>query len=154
MKYRLYREQQLNCDIDVAWRFFCDPQNLARITPKNLKFTVITNLWEEEIYTGMEIDYKVSPLFGIPMKWKTRIIQVEYHKSFTDFQEAGPYKLWHHHHEFVLNNKGVLMKDTVDYELPFAFLGTIAHFLVVKNELKKIFDYRFHILESLFNEKR
>ena len=151
MIYRLARMQQLNCDINTAWTFFCNPHNLAEITPKSMHFNVLTNLKDNSIYKGMEIDYKVSPLFGIPMKWKTRIIQVEYHKSFTDFQEAGPYKLWNHHHEFVPNNNGVLMKDTVDYELPFGFLGKIAHFLVVRNKLEKIFDYRYRVLDRRFN---
>ena len=102
----------------------------------------------------MIIDYKVSPLFGIPMKWKTRITQVVYHKSFTDFQETGPYKLWNHYHEFISNEKGILMKDRVDFELPFGFLGTIAHALLIKNRLIKIFDYRFQVLEDMFNKEK
>jgi len=43
------------------------------------------------------------------------------------------------------------MKDTVDYELPFGFLGNLAHALVVKNKLNHIFNYRYHVLEQLFN---
>lgn len=102
----------------------------------------------------MIIEYKVSPLFNIPIKWKSRITQVEYHKSFTDFQEEGPYKLWNHHHELIPNDKGVLMKDNLKYELPFGFLGTIVHTLLVKNRLNKIFEYRFQVLEDLFNREK
>lgn len=150
MKYRLYREQQLKCDIDIAWKFFCNPHNLSQITPKDMGFTVLTEVNQESIYEGMEIDYTVSPLFGIPMKWKTRITSVAYHKHFTDYQEKGPYKLWNHHHEFIPNDNGILMKDRVDYELPFGSLGTIAHALLVKSKLNKIFDYRFKVLEKMF----
>lgn len=154
MKYHLSRKQQLSCDINTAWSFFCDPLNLAQITPKGMHFSVLTNLRDKSIYKGMEIEYKVSPLFGIPMKWKTRIIQVEYLKSFTDFQEQGPYSLWNHHHEFIENKDGVLMKDELTYEMPYGLLGRIVHYLVVKKKLKKIFDYRFDILEELFNRKK
>ena len=150
MKYQLYREQQLNCDIDIAWKFFCNPHNLSRITPKDMRFTVLTEMTEESIYEGMEIDYTVSPLFGIPMNWKTRITSVAYHRHFTDFQEKGPYKLWNHHHEFIPNENGILVKDRVDYELPFGSLGTIAHALLVKNKLNKIFDYRYNVLSRMF----
>lgn len=150
MKYQLYREQQLKCDMDKAWKFFCNPNNLSRITPKDMGFTVLTEVNDESIYEGMEIDYTVSPLLGIPMNWKTRITSVVYHKHFTDFQEKGPYKLWNHHHEFIPNENGILMKDRVDYELPFGSLGTIAHALLVKNKLNKIFDYRFKVLEKMF----
>ncbi|WP_312900111.1 SRPBCC family protein [Chryseobacterium taichungense] len=152
MKHRLFREQQLNCDIDTAWKFFSSAKNLSKITPEDMKFIVLTKFENDEIYEGMIIDYFVSPLFGIKLKWKTEIIQVSFRKSFTDFQKKGPYKLWNHHHEFIENENGVLMKDTVDYKLPFGFLGEIAHKIFVKNKLQHIFDYRFNVLEKRFNQ--
>jgi ligand-binding SRPBCC domain-containing protein len=132
MKHRLVREQQLSCNIETAWGFFSSANNLSEITPKDMNFIVLTTMENDEIYEGMLIDYYVSPLFGIKMKWQTEIIKVDFQKSFIDFQKKGPYKLWHHHHEFISNEKGVLMKDTIDYELPMGFLGEIAHPLFVK----------------------
>ncbi len=151
MKYTLYREQQLACDIARAWNFFSSPQNLAQITPKDMGFVVVSEFNGEEIVEGMVIDYLVSPIFRIPLKWKTKITQVEKYKSFTDFQLKGPYRFWNHFHEFIPNEKGVLMKDTVEYELPFGILGTLAHGMFVKKKLNQIFDYRYEILEELFN---
>lgn len=152
MRHQLYREQQLNCDIDTAWQFFSSPMNLPKITPKNMAFTVLSEQKTNKIFEGMIIDYTVSPLLGIPLKWKTRITEVIPNKSFTDFQEKGPYKLWNHRHEFIPNEKGVFMIDKVDYELPFGLLGNLAHALFVKKKLEKIFNYRFHVLENLFNK--
>lgn len=152
--YRLFREQQLNCNIDKAWKFFSSAHNLSEITPKDMNFIVLTPMENDEIYEGMIIDYYVSPLLGIKMKWKTEITQVAFHKSFTDFQKKGPYKLWNHFHEFIPNEKGVLMRDIVDYELPFGFLGDIAHRLFVKKKLDHIFSYRYKVLEKLFNQKQ
>jgi ligand-binding SRPBCC domain-containing protein len=153
MKHQFYREQQLNCDIQTAWKFFSSANNLSEITPKDMNFIVLTHFDNDEIYEEMTIDYYVSPLFGIKMKWQTEIIQVDFQKSFTDFQKKGPYKLWHHHHEFIENENGVLMKDTVDYELPFGFLGEIAHSVLVKKKLENIFNYRYKVLEERFNKK-
>lgn len=152
MRHQLYREQQLNCDIDTAWQFFSSPFNLTKITPKDMGFIVTSDLADEPIYEGMIIEYKVSPLLKIPMKWKTKITQVEHNKSFADFQQKGPYKYWNHFHEFIPNEKGVLVKDTVDYELPLGILGSVAHRLFVKNKLNHIFNYRYGILEKLFNQ--
>lgn len=152
MKHRLYREQQLNCDIETAWDFFSCPKNLSKITPKDMGFTVLSDYNSEQITEGMVIDYIVSPLLKVPLKWRTRITHVEPNKSFTDFQEKGPYKYWNHFHEFIPNKDGVLMKDTVDYELPFGFLGKIAHRLFVKKKLAHIFDFRYSVLEKLFNK--
>jgi len=154
MVHTLIRTQQINCDIQEAWQFFSSANNLAVITPKDMNFTVITKLENDEIYEGMHIDYTVSPVLNIPMKWQTQITQVDFQKSFTDFQKKGPYKLWNHFHEFVPNENGVLIKDTVTYELPMGFLGEIAHKIFVKNKLKNIFDYRHEVLEVMFNKKR
>lgn len=154
MVYRLFREQQLNCDIDTAWKFFSSANNLSEITPKDMNFIVLTPMENDEIYEGMIIDYHVSPLLGIKLDWKTEITQVVFHKSFTDFQKKGPYKLWNHFHEFIPNEQGVLMRDTVDYELPFGFLGDIAHSLFVRKKLDHIFGYRYKVLEELFNQKQ
>jgi ligand-binding SRPBCC domain-containing protein len=151
MKHKLYREQQLNCDIETAWHFFSSPQNLSKITPKDMGFTVLSDYSNEQIVEGMLIDYTVSPLLNVPLKWRTRITQVDFNKSFTDFQERGPYKYWNHFHEFVPNKEGVLIKDTVDYELPFGFFGNVVHRIFVKKKLADIFDFRYGVLEKLFN---
>lgn len=153
MRYHLYREQQLNCNIEEVWDFFSSPLNLSKITPQDMKFTVLSDLKNTPIYEGMEIDYLVSPVLGIPLKWKTRITQVNYQKSFTDLQVKGPYRYWNHYHEFIENDKGVLMKDSVDYELPFGLLGKLVHSLFVHKRLKSIFEFRYNFLEGYFNRK-
>ena len=153
MKHQLYREQQLNCDKETAWEFFSSPYNLAQITPKEMGFVVHTDVGNQAIFEGVEIEYTVSPLLKIPLKWRTKITEVTFQKSFTDFQQKGPYKYWNHYHEFIPNENGVLMKDTVEYELPFGVLGTIAHQMFVKKKLESIFDFRYRILEELFNHQ-
>lgn len=142
------------CDIQTAWDFFSSPNNLSRITPEEMGFVVLSKLTEAEIYKGMTIDYTVSPVLGIPLRWQTEITEVNYQKSFTDFQKKGPYKLWRHRHEFIPNQRGVMMIDTVDYELPFGIIGQIAHGLFVKKKLNTIFNFRHQVLEQLFNPLR
>lgn len=154
MRYQLFREQQLFCDLDTAWNFFSNPNNLSKITPKDMGFTVLSQPDSDKIYEGMLIDYTVSPILRIPLSWQTRITQVDWNKSFTDFQQKGPYKYWNHFHEFIPNDKGVLMRDTVDYELPLGVLGTVAHQIMVKKKLETIFNYRYSVLENLFNNNK
>lgn len=154
MRHQLHREQQLFCDLNTAWNFFSNPNNLSKITPKDMGFTVLSQPDSDKIYEGMLIDYTVSPILRIPLNWQTRITQVDWNKSFTDFQQKGPYKYWNHFHEFIPNNKGVLMRDTVDYELPLGILGTLAHRVMVKKKLENIFNYRYTVLEKLFNDNK
>ncbi len=127
MVHRLYREQQLNCDIETAWKFFSSANNLAVITPKDMNFTVLTKLENDEIYKGLLIDYTVSPILKIPMKWQTQITQVDFQRSFTDFQQKGPYKLWNHFHEFIPNENGVLKSLNLNNVLSSATGSLVDH---------------------------
>lgn len=154
MDYLLFRQQQLSCDIDTAWDFFSNPHNLANITPDKMKFEVLSGGLEESIYVGMKIDYRIVPIFGVPMRWRTRITHVDTKKSFIDFQEKGPYKIWEHTHQFTPNKNGVLMQDSVRYVLPMGILGRLAHMLFVRKKLNEIFDYRHKVLEAKFNGRQ
>lgn len=154
MIYLLQREQQLNCDMETAWNFFSSPHNLAKITPDNMNFIIVNEVPDVPIYEGMIIDYKISPLFGITMKWRTKIKTVRHHVSFTDQQLKGPYKQWIHSHEFIPNEHGILMKDIVQYEMPYGFIGRLVHSLIIYKKLKRIFNYRYDVLEKKFNTEK
>ena len=73
----------------------------------------------------------------------TEITHVEDQKFFIDNQRYGPYSMWHHQHHFRETEGGVEMTDIIHYKLPLGFIGDIANSLFVKNQLDKIFDYRF-----------
>jgi ligand-binding SRPBCC domain-containing protein len=141
--YSLKTVQRIPVDIDTAWRFFSKPGNLKNITPKNLGFKVISKHHTEVMYPGQIIEYKVSPLFGIPLYWMTEITHVEDKKFFVDEQRYGPYCLWHHQHHFKSIEAGIEMTDIVHYKIPFWFIGDIANALFVRNQLKKIFAFRY-----------
>jgi ligand-binding SRPBCC domain-containing protein len=150
--YYYKTEQLLPTDMNTAWHFFSSAKNLARITPPELDFNILTQLDDKDIYPGMLIDYTVRPLFGIPLHWQTKIWKINKPGMFTDKQLKGPYKIWEHTHHFVQKGKGVLMKDEVKYVLPFGFIGTIVHSLIVRKKIERIFSYRKEVLNKIFNE--
>lgn len=150
MTYIFKSEQFLNTDILTAWDFFSSAGNLALITPPEMAFKIHTKLDGVEIYEGMIIDYTVKPLLGIPLKWKTEISKVNKPHLFMDKQLKGPYCMWEHTHQFVEKDNGVLMLDEVKYQLPLGFLGEIAHALIVKEKISKIFSFREETLNRLF----
>lgn len=149
--YYLNAEQLLPTSLSRAWDFFSSAENLPVITPPELKFTILNSIKEKEIFEGMLIDYKVSPLLKIPLHWKTQISKVNKPHSFTDKQLKGPYKLWEHTHIFLEKENGILVKDSVKYGLPFGVLGQLAHSIIVRKKLKHIFAYRKQILNQIFN---
>ncbi|MEW6145853.1 MAG: SRPBCC family protein [Thermodesulfobacteriota bacterium] len=142
-----------NLDIPVtlmeAWEFFSNPRNLPLITPPGLGFRMKSEA-PERIYPGLMLTYTVTPFFGFPVDWVTEITQVREPEFFVDDQRMGPYRLWHHEHAFEEIRGGVRVRDLVHYALPFGPLGRIAHDLVVKKQLREIFDYRSAYLSSKF----
>jgi len=150
--FELNRVQFLPIGVDEAWSFFSAPSNLAVITPPEMGFVVHTLLDGKPIYNGMRIDYTVRPLLGIPMRWRTEITGVDAPGLFTDRQEVGPYSLWEHTHTFEPVPGGVKMTDHVKYALPLGVLGVMMHSVLVKDKLKRIFDFRKDKLTELFGE--
>jgi len=115
-----------------------------------MNFTVTTKDPAPHIYPGQIITYKVSPLLRIPLFWMTEITHVQEQQFFVDEQRKGPYRLWHHQHLFEQTAEGVLMTDIVHYELPFGFIGEMAHALFVKSQLDDIFEFRREKITALF----
>jgi ligand-binding SRPBCC domain-containing protein len=150
--YSLKTVQKLPVSLDEAWEFFSRPQNLKEITPSKLGFQILSKHHGDRMYAGQIIEYKVKPLLGIPLYWMTEITQVVERQFFIDEQRYGPYSLWHHQHHFKEIEGGVEMTDIVHYKVPFWFLGDIANAILVKGELQKIFDFRFHKAEEVLGK--
>ncbi len=150
MIYYLKTEHHLPISIDEAWDFFSSAKNLARITPPEMDFKILSSLDDKKIYEGMLIDYIVKPVFGIPLKWQTEIFKVNKPYSFADRQLKGPYKIWEHTHTFIPQENGILMKDEIKYQIPFGIIGQLAHSIFVREKVKDIFRYRETALNKIF----
>ena len=142
--------QILPISLEKAWDYFSNPANLQAITPPDMGFTIVSKYHGPRMYAGQLIEYKVSPLLGIPMYWMTEITQVSEGRYFVDEQRFGPYSLWHHQHHFTPVSGGVEMVDIVHYRIPLGPLGDLANLLFVQKKLKTIFDYRATKIELLF----
>jgi hypothetical protein len=123
-----------------VFAFFADAQNLEAITPDFLSFRILPPV-PSTIEVGTRIDYRLS-LFGVPFRWRTRIAAWQPGVRFVDVQERGPYALWHHTHTFADVEGGTQVSDRVEYRLPLGPLGEVAHPLLVRQTLKRIFDHR------------
>ena len=149
--YKLQTTQVIPGKLDLVWDFFTSPLNLVKITPPWMDFRVISSS-EEKVYAGQIIEYKVNGLPGISMYWMTEITHVEEGKYFVDEQRYGPYSMWHHEHHFKEIDGTVEMTDIIHYKIPYWFLGDIANILFVKQQVRKIFDYRHKTVEKLFRK--
>ena len=146
--HHLHAEQLVARPIEAVFTFFSRPENLARITPPAMGFDRLSD--DTAMRAGLEIDYRIRPLLGIPMRWRTRIDGYEPPSSFSDVQLRGPYRRWEHRHTFTSVAGGTLIEDDVTYALPLGPLGDLAHRLVVRAQLLEIFRHRARTIEAIF----
>ena len=111
----------------------------------------ITSEIPNQMYIGQIVSYKVAPILGINLNWVTEITHINNKMFFVDEQRFGPYKMWHHEHLFLQKGDKVEMTDKVSFKVPFGLLGRIMTPVIVIPQLKKIFNYRYKLLEQKFN---
>lgn len=128
--------------------FFSNPYNLETITPDFLRFRV-RGLTTPQLREGTRIDYRLA-LHGIPIRWQSIIDTWEPDRRFVDSQVKGPYKLWHHTHEFEPYNNGTLIRDRLRYELPLGPLGELIAGSWVARDVATIFAFRRKRLAEIF----
>ena len=146
--HTLKRSQELEGTPEEVFPFFADAYNLEAITPPLLRFRVITPR-PIDMHTGALIEYRLR-VHGMPVRWKTRIEEWQPSTRFVDRQLSGPYRLWHHTHEFEpLPGQRTLMTDLVRYSVGYGPAGELAHRLFVGRDVAEIFDYRAEVIGPL-----
>jgi len=140
--------------LDEAWAFFSNPRNLNEITPPEMRFEIKTEV-PERMYAGLLIEYRVRPLWGIPMTWVTEITHVQDRLFFVDEQRVGPYAIWHHEHHFQAAEGGTHMTDILSYKVPLGPIGSLLiEPLLVGPKVRGIFTYRRKRLVELFGKSQ
>ncbi len=149
MKVHLLEQTQTTtAALEAVFAFFSQPENLARITPPSMAFQVLTPS-PIAMHRGAIIDYVVR--VGVPMRWRSLITSYEPPHRFVDEQLDGPYAFWHHTHTFrPLPGGGTELGDVVRYALPLGPLGELAHALMVRRQLQRIFAYRRAFIAAHF----
>lgn len=140
----------LSSPLEATFAFFSDPANLARITPPDLGFVILTP-GPVPMRAGALIDYRIR-LRGIPARWTSLIEVWEPNARFVDVQVRGPYRLWRHEHTFEAEKGGTRVADRVEYALPFFPLGEIVHPILVRPDLERIFSFRREAIRRILEE--
>ena len=144
----LTRTQFIPRDPAEVFAFFRNPFNLEAITPPWLRFHV-HDATEQQVREGTRIGY-ILKWHGVPLRWDSLIASYEENTSFADEMLRGPYKRWYHSHTFRAAPGGVEMCDRVEYELPLGVVGEAVHRVVVRRQLRRIFDYRARRIAEIF----
>ena len=136
----LRRASTVPLPIETVFEFFSKAENLEKLTPPWLKFSIVTPP-PIRMRQGLTIEYRIR-VRGLSLAWLTEIERWNPPFEFIDVQLKGPYKMWRHTHHFSESAGGTTIVDVVNYALPFGPLGRFLHWLQIRRDLDRIFDYR------------
>ncbi len=146
-RFNLYRELIVPAKLADVFKFFSDAHNLDRITPKFLRFQVLTPA-PIAMKEGARIEYALR-LRGIPIRWTSEITVWEPPYRFVDTQIKGPYRSWIHEHRFEELGSDTKVIDEVAYDF---FGGHLVHALFIRRDIAHIFDHRSESLKQIFGK--
>jgi ligand-binding SRPBCC domain-containing protein len=157
--------------VEHVFLFFASPQNLPRLMPpwmdtriEELRLVLpvpappARNPSTPIAGVGSEIvtSFRVLPLVPFRKTWIARITEFEWNGQFADIQAQGPFKSWLHRHKLapeVRNGvQGSVVRDRIQYEIGFGFLGRIGQALFVSRQLKATFAHRQSVLPGLLRQ--
>jgi len=172
MACRLQFEDWIPVPVPPVFAFFANPENLPRLMPPvtetkvdglHLVVPPLPPPQDQDSISihhlagaGSIIETSFRPLRFLPWrrKWTAAITEFEWNQHFADIQQKGPFKRWHHRHEFVADCRdgldGTLVRDVVEYEIGFGPLGALANSLFVERQLRSTFAHRQKALSGLF----
>jgi ligand-binding SRPBCC domain-containing protein len=141
----LRAETWVPASLGEVFPFFADANNLQRLTPPWLRFSIRTPD-PLRMGGGTRIDYRIH-VHGLPIRWQSVISTWEPPHLFVDEQSKGPYKRWVHTHRFFDESGGTRLVDEVHFELYASWIvGPL-----VKRDLRRIFSYRHQVLHRIFS---
>jgi len=167
MKNRLEFEQWVPFPLARVFEFFSNPENLPRIMPESsgTRLDAVNRVAPPRsqptssaagVGTTMVTSFRTVPGLPFRSRWIARITEFEWNHHFADVQDRGPFKSWHHRHEFSAEKRdgveGTLIRDTIEYDVGFGPLGSLVNIFLVRNQIKRTFLDRQRKLPKLLQQ--
>jgi ligand-binding SRPBCC domain-containing protein len=137
---KFVKESIIRASPERVFAFHELPDALARLTPPWESSRVIQAAKISEV--GSEAIVETRILGAFPVRWVACHTAYEPPRMFEDVQVKGPFRYWRHRHIVEPHADGSTLRDEIEYEPPFGFLGQLAEPLLITPRLKKLFDYR------------
>jgi ligand-binding SRPBCC domain-containing protein len=169
MSYHLQFEDWVPFPVPRVFAFFSNPQNLPRIMPASTETRIdelhrvpppppqdsVAYPYTAGVGTVIVTSFRMFPFLPFRARWVARITEFEWNHYFADTQLKGPFKQWHHRHEFQAETRkgirGTLVRDAIEYEVGFGPLGALANTLFIESLIRDAFAKRQQILPQLLS---
>jgi ligand-binding SRPBCC domain-containing protein len=169
MRDVLHCEQWVPYPLELVFRFFANPRNLPplmpgwqdaridriRLNPPPRPESADPNSIAAGDGSVVVISMRPLPMSPLRIPWEARIEDFVWNEQFCDVQVRGPFRYWKHCHRVTAESRvppavrgsappveGTLIRDTVEYEAPFGWLGQVAQTMGIRRALEMTFSYR------------
>ncbi|HEV7646167.1 MAG TPA: SRPBCC family protein [Pyrinomonadaceae bacterium] len=151
---RFVKESIIHAPPEKVFAFHRLPDAIERLTPPGENIRIVQKADITRLRSQAIIEQK---LFGIfPSRWVAEHTAYDPPHMFEDVQVSGPFASWRHRHIFKQNiDSGALatvLRDEIEFEPPFSFLGRIAAPLAILPKLEKMFAYRHEVTRKWCEE--
>jgi ligand-binding SRPBCC domain-containing protein len=164
MTQRFETSQWVPFPIELVFAFFANPANLPHLMPPTLETRIedvrmaappvrpvaadpARRFLSVAAGVGSEILISFYPIPWVPRRvsWMARITEFEWNSHFCDEQVRGPFTVFRHRHGIEAETRdgqeGTLVRDEIEFELPYGWLGRIGE-RMARRRLEKSFAYR------------
>lgn len=150
-KHRLVFRQWLPAPIQNVFAYVTDGANLPTLMPQKLR-----TQWQgqntEKPQQGSLLKWQLR-WKGIPIGWQSQISEWRPVSEVASEMVQGPFRSFHHRMHFERVRDGVILTDTLEYELPLRTIGEIFAAKKVVCDLKSVFEFRGKRLAEIFQKE-
>ncbi|MBK00208.1 MAG: TIGR01777 family protein [Euryarchaeota archaeon] len=149
--YKFEHQTYVDENVENTFSWFEHEGSFRRLMPP----------WEvlKEIKADKSINEGSIRIFKIPfgpfkMSWVAKHTIYNPPNQFKDIMLKGPFWRWEHVHDFIPQENGTLVKDTVEYQVPLGVFGYFFAGRSVKKRIKNMFISReLRLKRDLENHK-
>lgn len=143
---KFIKETVINAQPERVFAFHELADALERLMPPWERATVIQPPTSLKVGTRVIIEIKI---FGL-IKQKLIAEHTAYDppRMFEDTLIKSPFKSWRHQHIILPHQSGAILRDEIEFEPPFGFVGRIAAPLAILPNLEKMFQYRHKVTKE------
>lgn len=163
-------EQWVPFPLERVFLFFAKPRNLPRIMPPatdtrldwltlvpppNPPGSSTSDTSLAGVGSLIVTSFRLLPVLPFRAQWVARITEFEWNHHFADVQDRGPFRTFHHRHEFSAEERdgirGTIVRDRIEYEIGFGLAGRFAQPLFVGPQMARAFCHRQTALAALLD---
>ena len=141
------KQTPINASPDVVFRFHESPDALQHLIPPWESMKLVESA--RSLQPASRVVLRGS-LGVIPIQWVAIHTEYDPPHLFADRQESGPFAYWYHRHRFLDDGQGgTLLRDEVEYAVPWGVIGRWFGGWLVRRKLEAMFAYRHEKTRSL-----